>query len=63
MFQPLFILVLQLKRESTWQHPLMAYYKGAIFMASGGNSQVVQAGMAKPCTENEVGTSSRALFA
>lgn len=60
--QALLILALQLKRESTWQHPLMTYYQGAVFMASSGNSAVSQAEMTKPCTESEVRSLKLPLF-
>ena len=44
----------QVKRESTWQHPLLTYYQGAVFMAMGGSAAVAKAEATKPCTDAEV---------
>ena len=44
----------QVTKESTWQHPLLPYYKGAAFMAMGGNAAMVKAEATKPCTATEV---------
>ncbi len=45
---------MQVKRESTWQHPLLPYYRGAVYMALGGKAAVAEAETTKPCTDAEV---------
>ena len=45
---------MQVKRESTWQHPLLSYYRGAVYMALGGKAAVAEAEATKPCTDAEV---------
>ncbi|KAL0017954.1 hypothetical protein WJX77_004210 [Trebouxia sp. C0004] len=45
---------MQVKRESTWQHPLLPYYRGAVYMALGGKAAVAKAEATKPCTDAEV---------
>ncbi|KAL0046363.1 hypothetical protein WJX82_010363 [Trebouxia sp. C0006] len=44
----------EVKRESTWQHPLLPYYRGAVYMALGGKAAVAKAEATKPCTDAEV---------
>ncbi|KAA6420807.1 MAG: hypothetical protein FRX49_09196 [Trebouxia sp. A1-2] len=44
----------EVKRESTWHHPLLPYYRGAVYMALGGKAALAKADATKPCTDAEV---------
>ena len=46
--------VVQVKRETSWVHPLLPYYSGAAFMATGGRQGMQQAEASKPCSDQEV---------
>lgn len=37
-----------------WEHPLLGYYQGQIFMIRGGSKQLREAEANNPCTEDEV---------
>ncbi|GMH39482.1 hypothetical protein BSKO_07380 [Bryopsis sp. KO-2023] len=40
--------------ETQWQHPMIGYYKGAIFMERGGYTQLLANDQASPPTEEEI---------
>lgn len=37
-----------------WDHPLIGYYRGAIFMERGGYTELLERDQVKPPTEEEV---------
>ena len=46
---------LQVTGESKWKHPLLPYYKGAVFMDQGGAAETQKTNQRSPCSDQEVG--------
>ena len=40
--------------ESKWKHPLLPYYKGAVFMDQGGAAETQNTNLRSPCSDQEV---------
>ena len=58
---PNFALGWQETGESVWEHPLLGYFQGEIFMRRGGKAKLQEAEASNPCTEDEVGAMAEYL--